>query len=312
MAPAARVLVTGAGGFVGSHVVTALASVGYGVVRIGRTDHGGSDFAKDIGPCTTWDDALDGVNFVVHAAGIAHATNRQAGDYHRVNAAGTRRLAEEAARAGVERLVFLSSIGVHGGSSAEPVSEISPLVLDSPYVSSKLDAEIALAAVADSTNLETVVLRPSLVYGPSAPGSMARLASLLDRRVPLPFRSVTNRRSFLYVENLVDLIAMCLTHPSASGRTFVVSDAEALSTRELIEALCEIRGDSPRLFPAPVWALRLGAAAIGRAADAERLLGSMDVNIGRVEAELGWKPPHRTQHGLEQSYRLSLADPVGE
>lgn len=261
----------------------------------------------EIGPETKWDDALAGVDSVVHLAARVHVMDDKAVDplaeFRQVNTAGTLHLAKQAARAGVRRLVYLSSVKVNG-EATEPGRKFTaadpPAPLD-PYGISKMEAEQGLAAVAAETGLEVVVIRPPLVYGPGVRANFARLVALVGRGVPLPLALVDNRRSMVALGNLVDLIITCLDHPAAAGQTFLVADGEDLSTPELIRRLARAMGRPARLWPLPISLLRLGGGLLGRSGEVERLVGSLQVDIGHTCRTLGWRPPLSVDEGLRRA-----------
>jgi nucleoside-diphosphate-sugar epimerase len=213
---------------------------------------------------------------VVHLANIAH-TRAPREALWRVNVEGTRRLAEEAARAGVRRLVYLSSVKASGDGSE--------------YGKAKLAAEGALAEVAGRTGMEAVVLRPPLVYGPGVKANFLALLRAVDAGWPLPFGSVENRRSLVYLGNLVDAIAACVEHPQADGRTYVVSDGAPVSTPALCRAIGEALSRPARLFDFPVTLLK----AIPQL---KPLLGDLEVDDSVLRRELDWRPPFSFAEGL--------------
>ena len=169
------------------------------------------------------------------------------------------------------------------------------------YSRSKWEAEQGLTEVARKTGLELVILRPTLVYGPGNPGNLARLLDIIMSGRPLPFGSVKNQRSLLFVGNLTDVIIHCLGHPMAVGETFLISDGEDVSTPALIVKLATAMQRSVWLLPCPPWLLRLAAAALGRTADADRLLRSLSVDISKIRQQLGWMPPHPMAQGIEET-----------
>jgi len=260
----------------------------------------------DIGPATDWTRGLAGVDAIVHLAARAHVLRDSTPDayalYSAVNTRGALRLAEAAAVAGVRRFVFLSSARVHGErSTGAPFTESSPLAADDPYGRSKADAERGLASLASTGKLEPVILRPPLVYGPGARGNFARLVALVARGVPLPFGAVRNRRSLVYVGNLVDAIVRALDHPAAAGQTFMVSDGEDVSTPELVRRIARALGKPARLVPVPAALLRIGGALAGRADDLTRLLDDLVVDSSKIRALLGWSPVFTLDEGLAQT-----------
>ena len=309
---ASRILVTGATGFVGRALVRRLLADG-GCVRAVVRPSSEALPAKvervavdEIGPATDWTRALAGVDAIVHLAARAHVVRDSSADayalYSAVNTRGALRLAEAAAAAGVRRFVFLSSARVHGErSTGAPFTESSPLVASDPYGRSKADAERGLASLARAGQLEPVILRSPLVYGPEARGNFARLVALVARGVPLPLAAVRNRRSLVYVGNLVDAIVRALDHPAAASQTFMVSDGEEVSTPELIRRIGRALGKPARLFSVPLALLRLAGTLAGRSDDVARLLDDLVVDSARIRTALAWHPPYTLDQGLAGS-----------
>ena len=304
------VLVTGANGFVGRALCEALAASGRRVKRALRMAQPGrpDDVAVgDIGADTDWRSALEGVSSVVHLAARTHVLRETAADslseYRRVNLDGTRRLAQQAGRAGVRRLVFVSSIKVNGEVTERPFTEDDAPRPEDAYGVSKWEAEQALARVAGETGLQVAVLRPPLVYGPEVKGNFLRLMGLVARGTPLPLASITNRRSLIYVGNLVDAVIKAIDVPAAAGRAYLVSDGEDVSTPDLVRAIARALGVAPRLLPCPPAMLRLGAALTGKRAELARLTGSLQVDGSRAHRELGWQPRLSLAQGLAATAR---------
>ena len=260
----------------------------------------------DIGPDTAWIDALRGVDTVVHLAARAHVLRESSPAalalYRAVNTLGALRLAEAAAAGGVKRFVFISSARVHGErTTGEPFTETSPLIAKDPYGSSKAEAERGVARLAHSTGLQAVVLRPPLVYGPEARGNFERLVAMVARGVPLPLAAIQNRRSLVFVGNLVDAIVRCLDHPAAAGETFMVSDGEGVSTPDLVRRIGRAIGRPARLFPVPPALLRLGGTLLGRGDDVARLRDDLVIDPSKIRALLGWSPVVTLDEGLAQT-----------
>jgi nucleoside-diphosphate-sugar epimerase len=244
---------------------------------------------------------LDGVDAVVHLAAIAHRAASEA-DIRRINFDATLRLAESAAGS-VRRFVFLSSVKVHGeDSGVEAYSEAAPLRPEDSYGRSKLEAEHALTDLAVRSGMELVLIRPPLVYGPWVKANFLRLLGWIDSGLPLPLASVRNRRSLIYLGNLIDAIARCTEHPSARG-AFLVSDAEAISTPELVSRIARALGRPPRLIPAPPALLRLAGTIAGRADEVRRLTGNLVVDPSRARRVLDWEPPYALDQGLAETAR---------
>jgi len=311
----ALVVVTGASGFVGSSLSTSLAAAGFRVraaVRAGtpaeRPGCSGVERAilGDISASTGWLSVLTNVDCVLHCAARAHVMHETAGEalaaYRAVNVDGSRRLAEQAAAAGVRRLVYLSSIKVNGEQTllGAPFLFSDAPAPEDAYGISKWEAEQALWEISAKTGLEVVVVRPPLVYGPAAKGNLARLLKLVRLGLPLPFGALQNKRSLIGLDNLVDLLIRCIDHPAAAGQTFLVSDGEDLSTPDLIRYMAAAMNRSPRLFPVPVSLLRLAGSALGKRAEIHRLVGSLQIDSSHTRRVLGWTPPVSVQEGIRR------------
>jgi nucleoside-diphosphate-sugar epimerase len=303
------VLVTGATGFVGTALCAALPGAGFRVRQATRAAaHRDSDtvVTGDIDAATDWTAALDGVDAVVHLAARTHdaleATPERLADYRRINVDGTRRLAAQAAASGVRRFLFMSSVKVNGESTLErPFRESDAPRPRDAYGTTKLEAEQVLAELSGASAMQSVVLRPPLVYGAGVKGNFLRLLRLLARGVPLPLASVRNRRSLIYLGNLVDAILTALRAPQAAGRTYLVSDADPLSTPDLLRHLARALGREARLLPCPPVLLRGAGALIGRSEEVARLTGSLEIDATRIASELGWTAPHPPQRGFREA-----------
>lgn len=305
-----NVLVTGATGFVGGFLCNHLLMKGLNVR--GTLLHSESPAVLDprvepaeiepLGSDTPWGHALSGIDAIIHLAARVHIMADPATDplteFRRVNTEGTKRLAHEAANAGVRRMVFISSIKVNGEESATPYTEDSPCQPTDPYGVSKWEAEQALRQIEAETGLEVVVVRPTLVYGPGVGANFLNLMKVVHRGIPLPFASIVNRRSLIYVGNLVDALTVCTIHPNAAGRTFLVSDGEDVSISELVRRTAAALGLSARLFPVPASLMRLAGTLTGRSEVVNRLTGSLAVDSSRIRRELGWTPPFKMEEGL--------------
>lgn len=309
------IAVTGADGFIGSALCDVLHDAGHTVRRAMRStpraaavQPGIEDWeVGEINAGTDWSGAFSGVECVVHLAGRTHRLRERAmealSEYRRINVEGSRRLAEQAAAAGVRRLVFLSSIKVNGERADRPFTEDDAPRPEDAYGVSKWEAEQALASIAGRTSLEVTVLRPPLVYGPGVRGNFLRLLQLLAHEAPLPLASIDNRRSLIYVGNLVATILAAITAPQAAGRTYLVSDGEDASTPELVRNLAHELGVQARLFRCPLPVLEAAAALFGRSRDLERLAGSLQVDASRIRRELAWRPPYTLAQGLARTAR---------
>jgi nucleoside-diphosphate-sugar epimerase len=215
----------------------------------------------------------------------------------------TTRLAEQAVAAGVRRFIYLSSIKVNGEFTrpCQPfTTEMAPVPQDA-YSISKLQAEQSLHDVSSASGLEVVVIRPPLVYGPGVKANFANLILAVQRGFPLPLGSVHNQRSLVALDNLVDFIVTCITHPQAANQTFLVSDGQDLSTTELVRGMAQAAGVPARLLPVPVWALQGGASLLGKGDVVQRLCGNLQVDISKARNLLGWVPPVSVEEGLRRA-----------
>jgi len=252
---------------------------------------------------------LPGVDVLIHAAARAHIMKDEVVDpmaeYRRVNVEGTLSLARQAAAAGVKRFVFISSIGVNGNISTRPFRVDDQPNPAEPYAQSKWEAEQGLMKLAAETSMEVVIIRPPLVYGPDAPGNFGSLVRWIEKGVPLPLGAIHNKRSLVGIDNLVDLIVHCIDHPAAANQVFLAGDGEDLSTTELLRGVGKAMGKSARLIPVPAGLLQFGATLLGRKAMAQRLLGSLQVDISKTCELLDWKPPYTVEEGLRRCFERS-------
>lgn len=295
-----RVLLTGASGFVGSALLRHLATQELDLVVAARSGYTPSCSERvfevgDIYAETDWSSAIHDVDVVVHVAGLAHLEQRASADalaaFRSVNFDGTLNLARQAVAAGVRRLIFISSIGVNGYQGGRPLTaEDSPAPADF-YAQSKWEAEQALMLLAKESALEVVIIRPPLVYGAGAPGNFGKLVRAVSRGIPLPLGAVHNRRTLVALENLVDLIRVCITHPDAANQVFLAGDAEDISTTELLKCLAKALNKPAVLLPVPVAVMAFGAGLLGRRDRIEKICGDLQVDITKTRQMLGWNPP---------------------
>ena len=304
-----RVLVTGAGGFIGASLCRLLGDRGFDVVAGVRGEAGSvaTHAVARIGnldDMSVLSDAVAGVEYVVHLAARAHIMSETSNDplaeYRRTNVEGTRLVARAAARAGVKRLVFLSSVKVNGErTESAPFTEDDEPAPADPYGISKWEAEQALGEIAAADGLETVILRSPLVYGPGVRANFLKLLKLCDSALPLPVASITgNRRSLIYLGNLNEAVHRALTHDAAAGRRYLVCDRDDVSTAELVRRIRAALGRPARLIGVPPGCLDAGLTLAGKRAAADRLLGSLAVDDARIGIELGWTPPFTMSDGL--------------
>ena len=305
-----RFLVTGANGFVGQTLCSLLLRHGYkvrGAIRhaaITLSPGVSRVVVGEIDDQTDWSAALADVDIIIHLAARVHVMHETAQDalraFRRTNVAGTENLARSAARCGVRRLVFVSSIKVNGEETiaGHPFNELdTPLPVDA-YGISKWEAEQVLHRVAQETGLEEVIVRPPLVYGAGVKGNFAQMLKVLARGIPLPLASVRNLRSLVYIDNFVDALLLCAVHQQAVGQTYLVSDAEDISTADLLRQLGAAMGHSARLLPCSPALLKLAGRILGRSAQIDRLVGFLQVDSSKIRRDLGWIPPFTLKQGL--------------
>ena len=309
-----RLLITGATGFIGRAVLAR-------AVRDPTLQVWGSErralahekmlvdptFFRDLAPDTDWAEAVSGVETVVHTAARVHVMNDLSRDplldYRRTNVEGTLSLARQAVEAGVRRFIFISSIKVNGEHTlpGRPfAADDLPKPAD-PYGLSKHEAESALRRLSRESGLELVIIRPVLVYGPGVKANFLSMLRWIHRGLPLPLGAIHNKRSLLALGNLVDLIITCVRHPSAANQTFLVSDDEDLSTTALLRRVARSLDRPARLIPVPPRVLGGVARFLGKADLAQRLCGSLQVDITKTRELLGWAPPATVDEGLKEA-----------
>ncbi|GIU20007.1 epimerase [Shewanella sp. c952] len=292
-------LLTGATGFIGSFIARNNNDFNCVVRKNERRSFNLSFGIDKLDGNTNWEGAFSHIDSVIHLAGLAHSRSCINKDYQSVNVDGTLHLANEAAKGGVKRFVFVSSIGVNGTSSSDvPFSILSTVNPNNDYAQSKYDAEIGLKKISTETGMELVIIRPTLVYGPNAPGNFGSLARLVFRFPFLPFALVNNRRDFISVQNLADLLVTCAKHPKAGGHTFLASDSETVSISEFTQAIA--KGFRTNLFqlPVPIGLMCLAGKLLGKSIMIEQLVGNLEVDSSNLKEILDWIPPYTMEQSM--------------
>ncbi len=313
-----NVLLTGSTGFVGSALTQHLHQQGHTLTAAVRriTDSLPPSIQQtligDLLPDTDWKPALNNVDTIIHLAARVHIMCETALDpvaeFRKTNTLGTLNLARQAATADVRRFIFMSSIKVNGenSESGKPFRADDTHIPSDPYALSKYEAEQGLYALAQQTGMEVVIIRPSLVYGPSVKANFLSMIKWLHKGLPLPLGAIHNQRSLVALPNLIDLITTCIHHPAAANQTFLVSDGEDLSTTELLQRLSHALGKPARLLPVPQKILEFSLKLLGKEAIAQRLCGNLQVDIRKTCDLLGWKPPVSVDEALAQTAQAYL------
>lgn len=308
------ILLTGATGFLGGGLLARLALQGnhHLIVSVRNFTNilpsiGQQYLVPNLGAEVPWQHAVECRDVVVHCAARVHVMSAQSSsqlaEFRKVNVEGTLNLARQAAAAGVRRFIFISSIKVNGEGTTLGMpyfADAQPAATD-PYGISKMEAEQGLRAIATTTGMEVVIIRPVLVYGPGVKANFLNMMRWLDRGVLLPFGAIDNLRSLVALDNLIDLIITCIDHPAAANQTFLVSDGEDLSTTELLRRMGGALGKRARLLPVPRRLLVAGAGMLGKQALAQRLCGSLQVDISKTRDLLGWTPPVSVDEALRST-----------
>lgn len=303
-----KILITGVSGFIGARLMSHLQlDQSATVIGIRRTQTG-EVRQKNIHAVGDLQDAdisnlLVGVDVVIHAAARAHVAEKKSPDsldeFRGTNVFGSLNLARQSAEAGVRRLIFLSSIGVNGARTlGRPFSADDLPFPAGNYAKSKFEAESILRKFSNENRMELVIIRLPLVYGKDAPGNFGRLVSSIERGTWLPLGAVHNRRTLIGIDNLVDLICMCIWHPAAAGQIFLAGDTEEVSTTELLQLVGSSIGRPARLLPVPMWVIRFAGRVFGKSDLVEKICGDLQIDISKARTLLGWEPPFSIREGL--------------
>lgn len=312
-----KIFITGATGFIGSSLIDFFAKQTdielFGAARNKISNNKISyTHIGDISESTDWLSSLHGIDVIIHLAGRAHILNEKSqspiSEFRKVNLDITINLARQAISCGVKRFIFISSIGVNGSRTlSSPFTEESTPAPHTDYAISKLEAENALRELVKSTKMELVIIRPPLVYAGHAPGNFKNLLNIIKNRLPLPFGLIENRRSLVALENLVDFISCCTTHPAAANQLFLISDGTDVSTKKISRLLAEGMNRKIYLLPIPDILIKLSSILVGRRALYTQLCESLVINSNKARRILNWTPPIDTSTALLKSGKCYTA-----
>jgi nucleoside-diphosphate-sugar epimerase len=307
-----KILITGASGFVGKEVCNTLQSRGTPFLAAVRSNAKGDQFqVGNLTNATRWTDALLGCDVVMHLAARVHVMKDNADApldaYRAVNVDATMNLARQAVEQGIKRFIFVSSVKVNGEMTTDkPFSAYDQPIPIDPYGQSKFEAECALRTLSRETGLEVVIIRPPLVYGPGVRANFLKLMQLVKLGLPLPFGNIQNRRSMVALDNLIDLLILCTDHPNAAGKVFMVSDDNDLSLRDLILLIARSMGKNPIMVPVPVDLMMSCVRMLGKTENANRLFGSLQVDITDTKECLGWRPVESVETAMKKTVSYFL------
>lgn len=314
-------LITGGTGFVGSAIAAHFASEG---IKVRISSRSAGKKYKNI-ECvqvaglseqTDWREALFGIDVVVHTAARVHRMKEKGAGifeaYKKTNVEGTLALAKQAAVQGVSRFIFMSSIKVNGEMTSpnRPFRADDDSVTVDLYGVSKLEAENELKKIAKNTGMELVIIRPPLVYGPGVKANFETMMKSIVKGIPLPLGKIHNKRSLVYLPNLVDLVHVCIKHPDCAGKVFLVSDDQDVSTTVLLEKLAYYLKKKIWLIPVPAKLLNLLALLAGQHSKVQRLCEFLQVDISKTKNTLHWNPPYSLDEGLQKTAEYYLKKTV--
>jgi nucleoside-diphosphate-sugar epimerase len=309
-----KILLTGANGFVGQAIAQKISkiknidlSIAVRNVSANFIPHAKAHDIKTLDSNTNWEDALFKINIVIHTAARVHimneTSNNSLAEFRKINVEGTLNLARQAIAAGVKRFIFISSIKVNGENTKKnkPFKADDKPAPNDSYAISKLEAEQGLLSLAATTGIEVVIVRPVLIYGFGVKANFLSMIRWLDIGIPLPLGGIKNLRSMISLDNLVDFLLTCLSHPAASGQIFLVSDGEDLSTPDLLRRTGQIMDKKVILFDMPTPLLKISAALVGKQAITKRLCNSLQVDITKTHNLLNWFPPYTIDQALKKT-----------
>ena len=304
-----KILITGANGFIGAHLCQELSNrnISFRSTARNTNENHYIDFIScDLETTETLNHLMDGCDVVVHLAGRAHVTSDDSQEKYRIaNEFITQRIANAAAKNGISRFVYLSSIKVNGESSSPgiPIRQSDTPNPSDNYGRSKLAAELALQEICRANSMDYVIIRPVLVYGKGVKANFSALVSAVKKGLPLPIASVKNTRSMIGISNLINLIVDACTNPKAANQTFLASDGIDMSTPELVRLIAKSLNRRTRIFPFPISILRSLAVVFGKSSVIDKLTGSLSVDISHTTNTLNWRPPFSVESEIAKAVK---------
>lgn len=312
-----NILITGATGFVGKKLIEkSKKNKNLNFTAVIRKDvaidNVKCEIISDINSSTQWDNVINNIDVIVHTAARVHVMNDTSSDplneFREVNTRGTIHLAKSAVQKGVKRFIFISSIKAGGESSelGKPLTENNVYVPSDSYGLSKYEAEHQLLQIAKNSEMEVVIIRPTLIYGPGVKANFETMMRWASKPIPLPFGSIDNKRSLVSIDNLISLIEVCFSHPKAKNQIFYVSDDNDLSTSDLLIKIYKSFENRTPLIPVPANIIKLLFTLVGKSDYSDRLLGSLQVDISKVKSLLNWEPPYSVEESIEKTVKHFL------
>ena len=301
------IAITGSSGFIGKHLAKSIISKGHEVRLIQKLSGPNVFQISDIATFDNWAKAFEGVDIVIHCASKVHCFDRPTKkiyrEFEKINVLATEKIAMQSAKSKVKRLIFLSTIKVNGEKTkiGFPLKNNSPTCPEDLYAKSKLKAEKILKSISQEENLEIVIIRSPLVYGPNVNANFLKLMEFIYKGFPLPFLSINNKRSIIYVENLVSFIIICLKNDSAKNKTFLVSDALPISTPDLIKLISQFLKKNLKLFPCPLFILSIVGFITKTSNKLDKLIESLEIDPKETYEIMNWSPPFTTEKGIRKT-----------
>jgi len=314
------ILIAVAHGYIGHRLISMFSEYSLSAVGCVRTVsqsealNSESIVIEDIVSFGQWDEIINGYASVIHLAGRAHvlsdSSKSNIEEFRKVNRDATLRLAKSASKADLKRFIYVSSISVLGQSTPMEHAFNNNSIYDpkEPYAISKMEAEIGLKDISESTGMEIVIIRPPLVYGPAAPGNFQRLLKLVDTRLPLPLARLNAKKSMISLDNLCDLLVKTVSKPLPKFSKFVVSDGSDWSTADLVRLIAMYMDRRQYIFPVPVLLLKAGAAIVGKSEDIQKLTAPLVVDGSETAKVLGWSPEKSPKDGVREAVEFYLAN----